>query len=43
MSEKNTAVKAPEQNNLLSRRTKEKIVDFLLVLPALILLAIFTY
>ena len=43
MSEKTTAVKAPEQNNLLSRRTKEKIVDFLLVLPALILLAIFTY
>lgn len=43
MSEKTTAVKAPEQKTLLSRRTTEKLVDFLLVLPALILLAIFTY
>ena len=43
MSEKNTAVKAPEQKTLLSRRTTEKLVDFLLVLPALVLLAIFTY
>ena len=43
MSEKTTAVKAPEQNKLLNRRAREKFVDFLLVLPALILLAIFTY
>lgn len=43
MSEKTTAVRVPEQKSLLNRRTKEKIIDFLLVLPALILLAIFTY
>ena len=43
MSEKNSAVKAPEQKSLMSRRTQEKCVDFLLVLPALVLLAIFTY
>jgi multiple sugar transport system permease protein/sn-glycerol 3-phosphate transport system permease protein len=43
MSEKTTAVKAPEQKTLLSHRNAEKLVDFLLVLPALILLAIFTY
>jgi len=43
MSEKTTVVKAPEQKNLMSRRTKEKFIDFLLVLPALVLLAIFTY
>lgn len=43
MSEKTTAVKAPEQKTLMSRRTQEKCVDFLLVLPALILLAVFTY
>ena len=43
MSEKNTAVKAPPQKTLLSRRTGEKIVDFMLVLPALALLAVFTY
>jgi multiple sugar transport system permease protein/sn-glycerol 3-phosphate transport system permease protein len=38
MSENTTAKKT-----LLSRRNGEKLVDFLLVLPALILLAIFTY
>ena len=38
MSEKTTAKKP-----LLSRRNGEKLVDFMLVLPALILLAIFTY
>ena len=44
MSEnKMTAVKAAPQKTLLSRRTGEKFVDFLLVLPALALLAIFTY
>ena len=43
MSEKTTAAKAPEQKTLLSHRNAEKLVDFLLVLPALILLAIFTY
>ena len=44
MSEnKMTAVKATPQKTLLSRRTGEKFVDFLLVLPALALLAIFTY
>lgn len=43
MSEKTTAVRVPEQKSLLNRRTKEKIIDFLLVLPALILLSIFTY
>ena len=29
MSEKTTAVKAPEQKTLMSRRTKEKFIDFL--------------
>lgn len=44
MSENKTAaVKAAPQKTLLSHRNGEKIVDFLLVLPALILLAIFTY
>ncbi len=43
MSEKNTAVKTPDKKTLMSRRTTEKFVDFLLVLPALILLAVFTY
>lgn len=38
MSEKTTAKKT-----LLSRRNGEKLVDFMLVLPALVLLAIFTY
>lgn len=38
MSENTTAKKT-----LLSRRNGEKLVDFMLVLPALILLAIFTY
>ena len=44
MSEnKTTAVKTAPQKTLMSRRTGEKVVDFLLVLPALVLLAIFTY
>lgn len=44
MSERNsTAVKQTGKKPLLSRRNGEKLVDFLLVLPALILLAIFTY
>ena len=38
MSEKTTAKKT-----LISRRNGEKLVDFMLVLPALVLLAIFTY
>ena len=40
---KTTAVQEPPKKTLLSRRNAEKLVDFLLVLPALILLAIFTY
>lgn len=44
MSEsKTTAVKAPAKKKLLTHRNGEKFVDFLLVLPALVLLAIFTY
>lgn len=37
------AVKPAKQSPRLSQRTKSKIVDFLFVLPALILLAVFTY
>ena len=44
MSEsKTSAAKTAPKKALLSRRNTEKLVDFLLVLPALILLAIFTY
>lgn len=43
MSESKTAVKVPTKKTLLTRRNGEKFVDFLLVLPALVLLAIFTY
>ena len=44
MSEnKISAAKTAPKKALLSRRNTEKLVDFLLVLPALILLAIFTY
>ena len=44
MSERTSAaVKQPAKKKLMTRRNGEKFVDFLLVLPALILLAIFTY
>lgn len=44
MSEsKTTATKAPPKKSLFTHKNGEKAVDFLLVLPALILLAIFTY
>lgn len=43
MSESKTSLKAPDKKPLLSHRNGEKLVDFLMVLPALILLAIFTY
>ena len=42
MSEIKTTA-APAKKTLLTRRNAEKLVDFALVLPALILLAIFTY
>ena len=40
---KTTAVQALPKKTLMSRKNSEKFVDFLLVLPALALLAIFTY
>lgn len=44
MSKSNTTVvQAPTKKSLLSRKNQEKVVDFLLVLPALALLAVFTY
>ena len=43
MSQSKTAIKTPGKKTLMTRKNGEKLVDFLLVLPALILLAIFTY
>ena len=43
MSQSTPAVKTPPKKTLLTRKNGEKLVDFLLVLPALVLLAIFTY
>jgi multiple sugar transport system permease protein/sn-glycerol 3-phosphate transport system permease protein len=43
MSERNSTAVQTAKKPLMSRRNTEKLVDFLLVLPALILLAIFTY
>ena len=43
MSQSKPAVKTPPKKTLLTRKNGEKLVDFLLVLPALVLLAIFTY
>ena len=44
MSEsKTTSLQTPEKKPLLTNRTRGKMADFCMVLPALILLAIFTY
>lgn len=44
MSEsKTTSLQTPEKKSLLSNRKRGKLIDFCMVLPALILLAVFTY
>ena len=43
MSQNTTSAKAPAKKPLMTRRNGEKLIDFALVVPALVLLALFTY